>query len=86
MNLNDFSDGIYIIQTIKNGKQIIKAAEKLEELPDVMVKASFEPYRYKISKAISTRLNKSKNNLMLGISDFVYTREIMKIILKALVR
>jgi hypothetical protein len=82
MKLDDFGDGIYIIQTIKNGKEIKKSAEKLAELPDVMIKASFEPYRYKISKEISMRLKKSKNSLLLGIPDYITTREIMNIIFK----
>ena len=76
MELNQFSDGIYIIRTIEYGNEIRKVCERIQDLPKSMDAISLEPYRYDIAKKISKRLEGSED------SDFLIptTKELIDII------
>jgi len=46
--LLELRDGIYMVRTIMNGTHTKFCHERLEDLPDAMSVAAFEPYRNKI--------------------------------------
>lgn len=45
-------EGIWVIRKIKDGCHFRFEGEKLEDLPEIMLRASFEPYRGVIYKAL----------------------------------
>lgn len=52
MILKDLKEGIWCIRKIKWGMHHKYEGDKLEEVPDIMIRASFEPYRNKIYKKL----------------------------------
>lgn len=45
MNLKE---GIWVVRKIKDGDHYKYEGEKIEDVPDIMIRSSFEPYRGKI--------------------------------------
>lgn len=50
MELN--REGIWVIRKIKDGNHYKYEGEKIEDLPKIMTRASFEPYKNKIYKKL----------------------------------
>jgi len=77
MILGELKEGIYVVNAIKNGKQLTKVADRISELPDALNLATFEPHVYNISKKLSKLLKNNEETYSLGLSKFVTSREIV---------
>ena len=82
--LNQLTDGLYMISSIKDGKHLRKIADKIEELPSAMNRATFEPYIYIISNELSKLLKKNEESFILGTSKFITGKEIVEVIISCL--
>jgi len=82
--LEQLTDGIYMISSIKDGKHLRKMADKIEELPSVMNRAMFEPYTYTISKELSRILKENEESFILGLSKFISVKKIMDTVILCL--
>ena len=50
--INKLEEGIWIIRNIKDGTQIKKIHERVDELPKAIKKAELELHRYEMTKAL----------------------------------
>ena len=62
--INKLDEGIWVVKNIKDGTQIKKIHEKVDELPEAIKKAELEQYRYEITKALCNKFTiKDHNNM-----------------------
>lgn len=55
--MENLKEGIWTIRKIRDGKHWKFEGEKIEDLPEIMTRATFEPYRNKIYQKLVKREN-----------------------------
>jgi len=73
MNLQNLKEGIWVIRKIHDGSHVRFEGEKIEDLPDIMLRSQFEPYRNSLYKNLLKYIKSKEDKVKAGeIVDLVF--------------